>query len=236
SSTLAPPPQASVLANGSSSLSPEQLQRWIQSVSKDQAVEVVSLSRPSAGGLGFSVATLRSEGTQRGFFIKHIQPGGVAHRDGRLKEMDRILVINGSPLEPEVSQQQALTLLQQPAPTVELLVARDRPSPQQATPTAGAETSGVVGEDAVPNSVADKYDTPRLLLEYKEKEERMRSRTTDGGGGEEEEGQNNQRRRRRREGGGGGGGGEEEEEEVFQWRSGLASSSKTFSSSMLSQL
>ncbi|CAL8252009.1 unnamed protein product [Merluccius merluccius] len=179
SSALAPPPQASVLANGSASLSPEQLQRWIQSISKDQVVEVVSLSRPAAGGLGFSVAALRSEGTQRGFFIKHIQPGGVAQRDGRLKEMDRILVMNGSPLDPELSQQGALILLQQPAPTLELLVARDRPphaSPLQATPTweyveevelvndgsglgfgiVGGRTSGVVVRTLVPNSVADK--------------------------------------------------------------------------------
>ncbi|KAK0150742.1 InaD-like protein [Merluccius polli] len=261
SSALAPPPQASVLANGSASLSPEQLQRWIQSISKDQVVEVVSLSRPAAGGLGFSVAALRSEGTQRGFFIKHIQPGGVAQsggvrqrlrrgvdrpplpsmilcnarslkskadelrfntrtwlqegvpdslialdgsflvrsdrnansgnskgegtfvfvnqKDGRLKEMDRILVMNGSPLDPELSQQGALILLQQPAPTLELLVARDRPphaSPLQPTPTwehveevelvndgsglgfgiVGGRTSGVVVRTLVPNSVADK--------------------------------------------------------------------------------
>lgn len=59
-------------------------------------------------------------------------------RDGHLQERDQILVINGSPLEPGISQQQALTLLQQPGETVELVVARDRPpdAPSaQATPT-----------------------------------------------------------------------------------------------------
>ncbi|XP_010780456.1 inaD-like protein, partial [Notothenia coriiceps] len=48
-------------------------------------------------------------------------------RDGRLQERDQILVINGSPLEPGISHQQALALLQQPGETVELVVARDRP-------------------------------------------------------------------------------------------------------------
>lgn len=46
-------------------------------------------------------------------------------RDGRLRERDQILVINGSPLEPGLSHQQALSLLQQPGETVELVVARD---------------------------------------------------------------------------------------------------------------
>lgn len=50
------------------------------------------------------------------------------HRDGRLQERDQILVINGSPLDSGISQQQALNLLQQPGETVELVVARDRPS------------------------------------------------------------------------------------------------------------
>ena len=47
---------------------------------QDQELEAVVLSRPAAGGLGFSVAALRSDGAPRGLFIKHIQPGGHAHR------------------------------------------------------------------------------------------------------------------------------------------------------------
>lgn len=51
----------------------------------------------------------------------------VAFRDGGLQERDQILVINGVPLEADVSHPQALALLQQPGEQVELLVARERP-------------------------------------------------------------------------------------------------------------
>ncbi len=59
-------------------------------------------------------------------------------RDGRLQERDQILVINGSPLEPGISQQQALALLQQPGETVELVVARSRPLNAPSQPAAAA--------------------------------------------------------------------------------------------------
>lgn len=43
--------------------------------------ELVRLTRPLSGGLGFSVVGLNPEGTSsQGVFVKHIQPGGVAHR------------------------------------------------------------------------------------------------------------------------------------------------------------
>lgn len=61
-------------------------------------------------------------------------------RDGRLQERDQILVINGSPLEAGISQQQALSLLQQPGDTVELVVARDRPPNASSQPAAAMST------------------------------------------------------------------------------------------------
>lgn len=61
-------------------------------------------------------------------------------RDGRLQERDQILVINGSPLEPGISQQQALSLLQQPGETVELVVARGRLSDASLLPTTPINT------------------------------------------------------------------------------------------------
>lgn len=64
-------------------------------------------------------------------------------RDGRLQERDQILVINGSPLEPGISQQQALTLLQQPGDTVELVVARDRPLNESSPPAVAAAINAV---------------------------------------------------------------------------------------------
>uniref|UniRef100_A0A665VKD1 PATJ crumbs cell polarity complex component n=1 Tax=Echeneis naucrates TaxID=173247 RepID=A0A665VKD1_ECHNA len=114
SSSLAPPilsTTSSILTNGSSG----------------RHTELVSLTRPLSGGLGFSVVGLNPAGSSsQGVFVKNIQPGGIAHRDGRLQEQDQILVINGTPLKPGISQLQALSLLQQPGETVELVVARDR--------------------------------------------------------------------------------------------------------------
>ncbi|XP_061895143.1 inaD-like protein isoform X2 [Entelurus aequoreus] len=106
----------------------DDLQEWLSSAAKGRNTEGVRLTRPQSGGLGFSVVGLHPGSSSQDVFVKHIQPGGVAHRDGRLQVRDQILVINGRPLVAGMSHQQALTLLQQPGETVELLVARDRPS------------------------------------------------------------------------------------------------------------
>ncbi|TKS75225.1 InaD-like protein [Collichthys lucidus] len=121
------------------------LQKWIVDAAKGRHTDLVSLTRPLSGGLGFSVVGLNPAGTSsQGVFVKHIQPGGVAHRDGRLQERDQILVINGSPLEAGISQQQALSLLQQPGETVELVVARDRPPNASSQPAAAISTPGLL--------------------------------------------------------------------------------------------
>ena len=49
-------------------------------------------------------------------------------------ENDQILVINGTPLDQSVTQQQAITLLQQPGDRVELVVARNPSTATQHTP------------------------------------------------------------------------------------------------------
>ncbi|XP_026202277.1 inaD-like protein [Anabas testudineus] len=178
---------SSILTNGSSpsihqTPPSSDLQNWILTNAKGRHTELVSLTRPLSGGLGFSVVGLNPEGTSsQGVFVKHIQPGGIAHRDGRLQERDQILVINGSPLEPGISQQQALNLLQQPGDTVELVVARENTSlPPPTTPITtdqwghveeielvndgsglgfgivGGKMTGVVVRTIVPNSVADR--------------------------------------------------------------------------------
>ncbi|XP_074492726.1 inaD-like protein isoform X2 [Sebastes fasciatus] len=195
SNSSAPPPlsASSLLANGSSPpvhqtppSSDLLLQKWIFAAAKGRHTEVCQLTRPLSGGLGFSVVGLNPAGSSsQGVFVKHIQPGGIAHRDGRLQERDQILVINGCPLEPGISQQQALSLLQQPGETVELVVARDHPlnTSSSSQPTTaintdqwghveeielvndgsglgfgivGGRTTGVVVRTLLPNSVADK--------------------------------------------------------------------------------
>lgn len=101
------------------------LQKWIHSNAKGRVTELLRLSRPPSGGLGFSVVGLNPGGSSsQGVFVKHIQPGGVAHSAG-LQERDEILVINGRALEPGVSQQEALSLLQR-GDSVELVIARER--------------------------------------------------------------------------------------------------------------
>uniref|UniRef100_A0A8D3CVE9 PATJ crumbs cell polarity complex component n=1 Tax=Scophthalmus maximus TaxID=52904 RepID=A0A8D3CVE9_SCOMX len=182
---------SSVLTNGSLVAPPihqtppisDLLQKWILTAAKARHTELVVLTRPQSVGLGFSVVGLNPAGSSsHGVFVKHVQPGGVAHRDGRLLERDQILVINGVPLEPGMDQQQALTLLQQPGERVELVVARDRPPPSAPSPTlvsvghwghveeielandgsglgfgiVGGKSSGVVVRTLVPNSAADK--------------------------------------------------------------------------------
>ncbi|CAM4656980.1 unnamed protein product [Leuciscus chuanchicus] len=118
----------SVVSNGTASTnaSSEQLQRWMHAAAKGRRTELISLQKPLSGGLGFSVVGLRPEGVGgHGVFVRQVQPGSVADRDGRLQENDQILAINGIPLDQSVTQQQAIALLQQQRDRVELVVARD---------------------------------------------------------------------------------------------------------------
>uniref|UniRef100_A0AAZ3SG52 InaD-like protein n=1 Tax=Oncorhynchus tshawytscha TaxID=74940 RepID=A0AAZ3SG52_ONCTS len=180
-SSLCTSSPGTVLSNGSSLASPDQLQRWFCTSAKGRQTEHVSLPKPLSGGLGFSVVGLRAEGTgDHGVFIRHVQPRSIAHRDGRIQENDQILVINGTPLDQSVTQHQAIALLQQPGDRVDLVVARD-PTESHPPPPAvqeqwghmeemellndgsglgfgivGGKATGVVVRTLVPNSVADK--------------------------------------------------------------------------------
>ena len=60
--------------------------------------------------------------------------------DGRLKESDQILVINGKPLGPNVSHTEAIAALQAVKDTVELIVARG-PIPRQMTTISRSESN-----------------------------------------------------------------------------------------------
>ncbi|XP_035379292.1 inaD-like protein isoform X2 [Electrophorus electricus] len=177
---------SSVASNGTtvSTVSSEQLQRWLQAAAKGRKMEHVNLSRPVSGGLGFSVVGLRPDGVgAHGVFIKQVQPGSIAARDGRLQENDQILAINGIALDQSVTQQQALALLQQQKDRVELVVVRDTAAKLGLLPSGsvhtdkwghveeielmndgsglgfgivGGKTTGVIVRTIVPNTVADK--------------------------------------------------------------------------------
>ncbi|XP_065101351.1 inaD-like protein isoform X3 [Paramisgurnus dabryanus] len=174
----------SVVSNSTNSTNAaaEQLQRWINVAAKGRKVELISLQKPLSGGLGFSVVGLRPEGVgSHGVFVRQVQQGSVADRDGRLQENDQILAINGIPLDQSVTQQQAIALLQQQRDRVELVVARDTaPKPRLSTSgpiqtdqwghveeielvndgsglgfgIVGGKTTGMVVRTVVPDSVA----------------------------------------------------------------------------------
>ncbi|XP_040613065.1 inaD-like protein isoform X2 [Mesocricetus auratus] len=114
----------------------------IQQMAQGRHVEYIDIERPSTGGLGFSVVALRSQSLGLiDIFVKEVHPGSVADRDQRLKENDQILAINDTPLDQNVSHQQAITLLQQATGSLRLVVAREVGHTQGRTSISSADTS-----------------------------------------------------------------------------------------------
>ncbi|XP_055485879.1 multiple PDZ domain protein isoform X4 [Psammomys obesus] len=103
----------------------DELDQLIKNMAQGRHVEVFELLKPPCGGLGFSVVGLRSENRgELGIFVQEIQEGSVAHRDGRLKETDQILAINGQALDQTITHQQAISILQKAKDTVQLVITR----------------------------------------------------------------------------------------------------------------
>ncbi|KAL3046473.1 hypothetical protein OYC64_004466 [Pagothenia borchgrevinki] len=123
---------ASTLINGKPSS--EEFEHLVHSMAQGRYLAHVDLQKPESGGLGFSVVGLKSENRgELGIFIQEIQAGSVADCDGKLREADQILAINGKILDQTVSHQQAIGLLQSASERVQLTVARG-PIPQLASP------------------------------------------------------------------------------------------------------
>lgn len=80
------------------------------------------------------------------------------HRDGRLREGDQILAIDGQPLDTNVSHQQAIAILQQARGVVELVVARpvELSETHSPSPSALSDTSKT-GSDMVVNKFLFSY-------------------------------------------------------------------------------
>ncbi|XP_066507175.1 multiple PDZ domain protein isoform X2 [Hoplias malabaricus] len=114
--------------------SPEEHERIIRAMAQGRGIIHIELLKPASGGLGFSVVGLRNENQgELGIFVQEIQPGSIAHCDGKLKEVDQILAINGQPLDQNVTHQQAVALLQRASEHVQITVARG-PIPQLSSP------------------------------------------------------------------------------------------------------
>ncbi|XP_046904878.1 multiple PDZ domain protein-like isoform X2 [Hypomesus transpacificus] len=127
-------PEVSTVLQINGKPSPEEFEHIIRSMAQGRYVTHMELLKPVSGGLGFSVVGLRSENRgELGIFVQEIQPGSVAHCDGKLKEADQILAINGQPLDLTVTHQQAIGILQRASASVQLTVARG-PIPQLASP------------------------------------------------------------------------------------------------------
>ncbi|KAF6345289.1 PATJ crumbs cell polarity complex component [Rhinolophus ferrumequinum] len=117
-------------ASGSPPWSPnlgnEDFNSVIQQMAQGRQIEYIDIERPSTGGLGFSVVALKSPNLgEVHIFVKEVQPGSIAARDQRLKENDQILAINHTPLDQNISHQQAIALLQQTSGSLSLVVARE---------------------------------------------------------------------------------------------------------------
>ncbi|XP_047379861.1 multiple PDZ domain protein isoform X4 [Sciurus carolinensis] len=103
----------------------DEFDQLIKNMAQGRHVEVFELLKPPCGGLGFSVVGLRSENRgELGIFVQEIQEGSVAYRDGRLKETDQILAINGQALDQTITHQQAISILQKAKDAVRLVIAR----------------------------------------------------------------------------------------------------------------
>ncbi|KAL6118643.1 mpdz [Pungitius sinensis] len=112
----------------------DDFEHLVNSMAQGRCVTHVDLQKPVSGGLGFSVVGLKSENRgELGIFIQEIQPGSVADCDGKLKEADQILAINGQLLDQRVTHQQAIGILQSASERVQLTVARG-PIPQLVSP------------------------------------------------------------------------------------------------------
>ena len=111
----------------------EWLNEFIDKMANGREVEHITLEKQQDSSLGFSVVGLESDNRgELGIFVQDIQPGTVADVDGRLKESDQILVINGKPLGLNVSHTEAIAALQAVKDVVQLVVARG-PIPRQIT-------------------------------------------------------------------------------------------------------
>ncbi|KAM6187313.1 multiple PDZ domain protein isoform 2-T2 [Sarcoramphus papa] len=137
--------------NGKSSN--DDFEQLIRNMSQGRLVETIELIKPLSGGLGFSVVGLKSENRgELGIFVQEIQEGSVAHRDGKLKEADQILAINGQALDQTITHQQAISILQKAKDNVQLVVARGT-FPQLVSPVVSRSPSAASTVSAHSNPV-----------------------------------------------------------------------------------
>ncbi|NXE96594.1 MPDZ protein, partial [Menura novaehollandiae] len=143
----------SVTPQVNGNFSSDDFEQLIRNMSQGRLVETIDLIKPLSGGLGFSVVGLKSENRgELGIFVQEIQEGSVAHRDGKLKEADQILAINGQALDQTITHQQAISILQKAKDNVQLVVARGT-FPQLISPVVSRSPSAASTVSAHSNPV-----------------------------------------------------------------------------------
>ncbi|XP_029310521.1 LOW QUALITY PROTEIN: multiple PDZ domain protein [Cottoperca gobio] len=141
----------------------EEFEHLVHSMAQGRYLTHVDLLKPESGGLGFSVVGLKSENRgELGIFIQEIQPGSVADCDGKLKEADQILAINGQILDQTVSHQQAIGILQSASERVQLTVARG-PIPQLSSSPAVSRTPSAASTLSANSSAWQHVETIELV-------------------------------------------------------------------------
>ncbi|KAK7101023.1 multiple PDZ domain protein-like isoform X2 [Littorina saxatilis] len=146
-----------------------EFQRSLERAAKGRSTETICLYKPENTSLGFSVVGLKDEEEgELGIYVQDIQPAGIAAKDGRLREGDQLLAIDGQPLD--ISHQEAIHILQGAQGPVHIVVARgpvskapgsgSQHSPTSPTTSSGgggfeSQTGAAGGEQAVVDPVSD---------------------------------------------------------------------------------
>ncbi|XP_029115128.1 multiple PDZ domain protein-like [Scleropages formosus] len=132
-------------------MSDDEFKHIVRSMAQGRCTMDVEMLKPLSGELGFSMVGLESDDQgELGLFVQKIQPSSTAEGNGTLKEGDQILAINGVLMDRDITQQQAMDLLQNAKEKVCLVVARG-PIPQLArrtisrTPSAASTVSARSG-------------------------------------------------------------------------------------------
>ncbi|XP_071490344.1 multiple PDZ domain protein-like [Diadema antillarum] len=144
----------------------EDLEQALRLLALGREVLSIELMKQEGRGLGFSVVGLKSENQgELGIFVQQIQKNGMAARDGRLRESDQILAINGALVDSTVSHKQAIGMLQRVKDKVNLIVARGGlhlPTPPKGEALAQAPTPHVDKEAEVPKMTLDEPQAPMV--------------------------------------------------------------------------
>merc|ERR1719220_705473 len=110
--------------------------------------KMLRLKKDGTGELGIIISKKRhpQKGTT-GYIIAHVEPNGLAERDGRFKIGDEIINVNGKSLR-GLTMEEAKSLLKTCGPDVDIILARDPDQQIQAESQTNATTSAATAGSA----------------------------------------------------------------------------------------